>query len=66
MNNIKFPVHLILALEDNVVTPEMILENIDWLKNVTVSTYLNASHCLYIDDLDSVINAFKNYITLNI
>lgn len=65
MNQIECPIHLTLALEDNVVTPEMIQENIDRLQNVTVSTYINGSHCLHIDELDNVVDAFIKHISKN-
>lgn len=62
MNLINCPVYITKGLVDNIVTPEMIDENISRLKNVEVFEFKEGSHCLHYDELDSIVTLIKTHL----
>lgn len=62
MNQIKCPIHITLAENDNVVTPKMIQENINRFKSAKVYRFIKGGHCLHFDELDKITQILKTII----
>ncbi|MDD2574954.1 MAG: alpha/beta hydrolase [Acholeplasmataceae bacterium] len=62
MHLIKCPVYITKGMIDNVVTPDMIDENITRLKNVKVFEFKEGSHCLHYDELESILKLIKTHL----
>ncbi len=62
MKELKCPIYLTLSSDDNVVTKDMIEENIELLNNPVVIEFKEAGHCLHIDQLDALVGSIKSHI----
>lgn len=59
MKDIHCPIYLTLSDHDNIVTKDMIEENIRLFDHAKVITFENAGHCLHMDQLDALVDAIK-------
>lgn len=59
MHNIQCPIYLTVGKKDNVVTEQMIQQNIDLLDNPTVYVFENSGHCLHYDELDKIVEIMR-------
>ena len=62
MKELKCPIYLTLSSDDNVVTKDMIEENILLLNNPIVIEFNEAGHCLHIDQLEALVSSIKTHI----
>lgn len=62
VGELKCPVYLTLSDQDNVVTKDMILENVRLIKHAKVIEFNEAGHCLHIDQLKALVDAIKEHL----
>lgn len=62
MKELNCPIYLTLSDQDNIVTSDMILENVRLLNHPVVIEFKDAGHCLHMDQLDLLVKAIKTYI----
>lgn len=60
MHLIKCPIHLTLSLDDNIVSKEVVLENIKLLNKAIVHEIKNAGHFVHFDKLDEISSIIIN------
>jgi pimeloyl-ACP methyl ester carboxylesterase len=62
ISELNCPVYLTLSDQDNVVTKDMILENIRLIKHAKVIEFKEAGHCLHMDQLEALVDVIKQYL----
>jgi pimeloyl-ACP methyl ester carboxylesterase len=62
IKELKCPVYLTLSDQDNVVTKDMILENVRLIEHAKVIYFNDAGHCLHMDKLDELVDVMKLYL----
>lgn len=62
MKDITCPIYLTLSDQDNIVTKDMIEENIRLFPQATVIHFKEAGHCLHMDQLDALTTSIKTYL----